>query len=164
MDTPKLRLSQEMDDLLASVLPNFTNDELMLLLSSPAPEAPPPPANIHCSESVAPTIMKPTEKKKKRTPWNKGLRKSSTLTTARNQSFRKRRKLSNVAPVVELPPITIIEDDYEVAKSPITTTIAQTKMSAMTSAMIELGEAQRLSDATLHERFARRATTDATLE
>ena len=33
----------------------------------------------------------------------------------------------------------------------------------MTSAMIELGEAQRLSDATVQEWFARRATTDATL-
>ena len=36
-------------------------------------------------------------------------------------------------------------------------------MSAPTSAMIELGEAQRLSDATVQEWFARRATTDATL-
>jgi hypothetical protein len=111
-----------------------------------------------------PTAIKPAEKKKKRTAWNKGLRKSPTLTAAaRNQSLRKRRKLSNVAPpvVIELPPIAIIEDDDEVAKpSPMTTKI-QTEM---VPTMIELGEAQRLSDATVQEWFAtRRATTDATL-
>jgi hypothetical protein len=72
-----------------------------------------------------------------------------------------------VPPVAELPPIASIEgDDNASAKSFAITTatkLMQTEMSATTtSAMIELGGAQRPSDATVQEWFPHRVTTNAT--
>jgi hypothetical protein len=65
--------------------------------------------------------------------------------------------------VIELPPITIVEDadGNEVVRASsmvMATTNAQAEM------QIDLGEAQRLSDATVHEWFAtRRAAKDGSL-
>jgi hypothetical protein len=82
--------------------------------------------------------------------------------------YRKRRKLSNAAPpVVELPATRVTgDDDNAFAKSLAITmaaTLMQTEVPATTatSAVIELSDAQRLSDATVQEWFARRLTADA---
>jgi hypothetical protein len=177
MDTQKLVHSHE-TDLLASLMPNILTDELMeMLLLSPSPSPHPTlpiasEANVVLSDSVTAMVTKPTEETKKRVPWNKGRRKSSKLTTrAKNPSSqKKRRKQSNVATsstVIEPPPTTIIEgaEGNEVVKaSPPQPPPIMAMTNVQVEMQIDLFEAQRLSDVTVQEWFAKhRATMHGTL-
>jgi hypothetical protein len=59
--------------------------------------------------------------------------------------------------VVELPPIAIIDDEYMTPPQIATMSIASVQ--AQVSTTLELNEAQRLSDVTVQEWFARRVRT-----
>jgi hypothetical protein len=155
--------------------------------ASPQPPPPPLPQRTTTAQPVVSrsfmellrsTSTKVTVQKKKRTAWNKGHRKGNASPTipraARRGSPRRRCTLSNVAPpipappptlVVELPPITVIEED-SIEPPPIATMTtmsmhAEVMSAPTTNARTELAEAQRLSDATVQEWFARRVAPGA---
>ena len=176
METPTLVCSQDVDALLSD-LPDYTSDELMRMLWSPAPPpGPPPPASPQLPppppeptttskpavsksfmELLGSTSMKATVQKKKRTAWNKGLRKGNASQTiplaARRRSPRRRCTLANVVSppppptviVVELPTTTVIEEEVneplQIATMATTPMHAEVMSATSTNAILELGEA-----------------------
>jgi hypothetical protein len=149
VDAPKLRLSQKTHDLLAA-LSAFAGGELMRLLASPYPAK--PSASIKRLTHVGQTIRKPAEAKEEANGVKQGSSEVSALTKPKKVQTLERFARRSVSSDNDYRDIEV-----EDAKSSTTT---RTVMPEMPSTTIEPGEAQRLSDVTVQESFARRVAND----